>query len=142
MNQQQQPVQPVQPPVLLPVQLAQPSEEVLDAFRLILDLAGKNDVYKYQKLTSGNPSPLRLVYENYHQWLNWKKGINIQKQFLVVEKYQHWQNFIHETYGIDFTNVKYDTFRHDYRKLYVYDRLHDQAARGFIRHSDIRKYGR
>ncbi len=40
-----------------------------------------------------------------------------------------------------FTNVKYDTFRHDYKKLYVHD-LQDQAARGEIKHVDTRKYGR
>jgi hypothetical protein len=146
---EQQPLQPVQPPVLLPippvllpVQLAHPSEEVLDAFRLIVELAGKNDSDKYIKLTSGNPSPIRLVCKNYHEWLNWKIGKNVEKKFLVVRKYGDWQNFIRETYGIDFTNIKYDTFRHDYKKLYIHDDLHDQAAQGDIRHGDIRKYGR
>lgn len=135
-------VQPVRPVVELPEQLVRPSKELMDAFRLMHDLAGKNDSDKYQKLTTGEPSPLRLVYENYHQWLNWKKGINIPKEFLVVEQYSYWLKFILNTYDIDFTNVKYDTFRHDYKKLYVQDDLHVQAARGFIRHSDIRKYGR
>ena len=113
-----------------------------EAFTLFEQLAGSNVQDKYQRLTSGNPSPIHLVFGDYHGWLCTRKGRYIEKENLRIEAYDQWRDFIHETYGVDFSNVKKDTFRHDYKKLYIHQDLHDQAAQGMINNDDIREYNR
>jgi len=57
-------------------------------FTLFQQLAGSNVQDKYQRLTSSNPSPIHLVFEDYHGWLCTRKGRYIEKENLKIEKFE------------------------------------------------------
>ena len=115
----------------------------LAALSLIASYGGTTPTDKYRTLCQrffNGGSAILLFFTLYHVWQMERKGKYIPIESFRCEKYDEFLKYIFDTYGVDFTNVKVDTVRVDYKKLYLYPDLHHYAEQGLIKHDYIRRW--
>ena len=100
----------------------------------------KNGRCKYQKLTrGGRESAIRLVFGLYNSFLRQNRNVRVtaRNKVMKIKKYDDFKKEIRQKFGIYF-QVNVNSFRFDYRALYLYPDLHHYASLGIIRHRHIR----
>ena len=105
----------------------------------------KNDKEFYKEIcTGGKEAPVCIVFDEYktflHYYLRGQKGKNkTSRKSLRIEKYAEFIRYVQEIFGIGL-NINYESFRTDYKRLYLHDDLRYYASKGIIRHRHIRSW--
>ena len=97
----------------------------------------KNGRCKYQKLTRGGQnSAICLIFRLYVSFRERNRKIRnrkvrVKNKLIKIEQYSAFQEDIYKKFGIHF-QVNVNSFRIDYKALYLYQHLHDYAPQGII----------